>query len=81
MLFFDRFLTPGLQKRIAVFRRQEDGSYTHETYTSLTQMPEAERIAYLQSCGLNNIMDDVISARRDYVKRVAKTNYDNQFLR
>ena len=78
MTFFDRFLTSGLQKRIAVFRRQSDGSYTHHTYTSLIQMPEAERIAYLESCGLNNIMDDVISARRDYVKRVAAAREENQ---
>ena len=78
MTFFDRFLTPGLQKHIAVFKLRPDGSYTHHTYTSLIQMPEAERIAYLQSCGLPNIMDDVISARRDYVKRVAAAREENQ---
>ena len=78
MTLFDRFLTSGLQKRITVFRRQHDGSYSHETYTSLTQMPEAERLAYLQSCGLTNIMDEVISARRDYVKRVVAAREENQ---
>ena len=78
MTFFDRFLTPGLQKRIAVFRRQSDGSYKHEVYTSLTQMPEAERIAYLQSCGLPDIMDDVISARYEHTKRIIAAREENQ---
>ena len=51
MAIFERFITPGLQKRIAVFKRQKDGSYSHTTYRSLTEMSYDDRMEYLLSCG------------------------------
>ena len=70
-MIFDRFITQCLQKRIAVFKRQSDGSYTHTTYTSFINMPEEERLEYLLNCGCEEAANSIIASRRDYVKRVA----------
>ena len=68
MTIFERFVTPGLKKRIAVFKRCDDGSYTHTTHTSLISMPEEERLEFLSQCGCDKAVQAVLQARRDRVK-------------
>ena len=74
MTIFERFMTPGLKKRIAVFKRCDDGSYTHKTYTSLISMPEEERLEFLSQCGCDKAVSAVLNARRNKVKRIAAQN-------
>ena len=74
MTIFERFMTPGLKKRIAVFKRCDDGSYTHETYTSLISMPEEERLEFLSQCGCDKAVQAVLQARRNKVKCVTTQN-------
>jgi hypothetical protein len=74
MTIFERFVTHGLKKRIAVFKRQNDGSYTHETYTSLISMPEEERLEFLSQCGCDKAVQAVLQARRNKVKCVTTQN-------
>ena len=71
MTIFERFVTPGLKKRIAVFKRCEDGSYRHTTHTSLISMTEEERLEFLSQCGCDEAVAAVLQARRNKVKRVA----------
>ena len=74
MTIFERFITPGLKKRIAVFKRREDGSYTHTTHTSLISMSEDERLEFLSQCGCDEAVTAILKARRDKVKRIVAQN-------
>jgi len=73
MIIFDRSVTSGLKKRIAIFKRNADGSYTHKTYGSLLDMPEADRLEYIINAITSSCFDvseEQIAAQRDSVNRV-----------
>ena len=80
MHLFDRSITSGLKKRIAVFSRGDDGKYTHRTYSSLLDMSEQERLEYivnaLMQCD-NEATEEQISATRENIKNIltAKMTY------
>ena len=71
MFIFDRFITPNLKKRIAVFKKNKNGTYTHKTYGSLLEMPDHERMEYIMN-ELKTIgpeaVEEQIWARYNYVK-------------
>ena len=73
MAIFDRWTTPMLKKRITVFKREPDGSYTHTNYNSLLEMPESVRMEYIMQAISESgpeATEEFVAAQRDYVKSV-----------
>ena len=82
MLIFDRFITPNLKKRIAVFKRNSDGCYTHKTYNSLLEMPDKERMEYIMSEVSSvspDAVDEQILARYNYIKNAVRQKTHKQY--
>jgi len=79
MLIFDRFITPNLKKRIAVFKRNSDGCYTHKTYGSLLEMPEQERMEYIMNEIGSDAVEEQILARYNYIKNKIEQKMRNGY--
>ena len=81
MFIFDRFITPNLKKRIAVFRRNPDGCYTHKIYGSLLEMSEQERAEYIMN-EFKDVDSDAIAeqvlARYNYAKAIIEQRKQNE---